>query len=118
MLTGRLVGVRDSEKRSIGSLLSRMAGRSGEPVIRTAIRQAMRIMGHQYVMGRTIEEAMKRADKKSNRRFRYSFDMLGEAALTAARSEEHTSELQSRGHLVCRLLLEKKKSKESYTAHQ
>src|SRR5690625_3654302 len=84
MLTGRLVGVRDSEKRSIGSLLSRMAGRSGEPVIRTAIRQAMRIMGHQYVMGRTIEEAMKRADKKSNRRFRYSFDMLGEAALTAA----------------------------------
>ncbi|HSH26505.1 MAG TPA: bifunctional proline dehydrogenase/L-glutamate gamma-semialdehyde dehydrogenase PutA, partial [Wenzhouxiangella sp.] len=84
MLTGRLVGVKDSEKRSIGTLLSKMASKSGEPVVRTAIRQAMRIMGHQYVMGRTIEEAMQRAARKDSRRFRYSFDMLGEAALTAA----------------------------------
>lgn len=84
MLTGRLVGVKDSEKRSIGTLLSKMVSKSGEPVVRTAIRQAMRIMGHQYVMGRTIEEAMERSRKKANRRFRYSFDMLGEAALTSA----------------------------------
>ncbi|NBB93300.1 MAG: bifunctional proline dehydrogenase/L-glutamate gamma-semialdehyde dehydrogenase PutA [Gammaproteobacteria bacterium] len=84
MLTGRLVSVRGSEKRSIGTVLSKIANKSGEPVVRTAIRQAMRIMGHQYVMGRTIEEAMERSKKKTNRRFRYSFDMLGEAALTAA----------------------------------
>ncbi len=84
MLTGRLVSVKGSEKRSIGTVLSKIANKSGEPVVRTAIRQAMRIMGHQYVMGRTIEEAMERSKKKANRRFRYSFDMLGEAALTAA----------------------------------
>ncbi|WP_376694546.1 bifunctional proline dehydrogenase/L-glutamate gamma-semialdehyde dehydrogenase PutA [Wenzhouxiangella sp. EGI_FJ10409] len=84
MLTGRLVSVKGSEKRSIGTVLSKIANKSGEPVVRTAIRQAMRIMGHQYVMGRNIEEAMERSKKKANRQFRYSFDMLGEAALTAA----------------------------------
>jgi len=83
MLTGRMVRVGDSKRRAIGSTLARLANRSGEPVIRLAIRQAMRIMGHQYVMGRTIKGALDRADKKSNRPFRYSFDMLGEAALTA-----------------------------------
>ncbi len=84
MLTGRLVSVAGSDKRSIGTVLSKIANKSGEPVVRTAIRQAMRIMGHQYVMGRSIEEAMERSKKKHNKRFRYSFDMLGEAALTAA----------------------------------
>jgi len=48
------------------------------------MRQAMRIMGFQFVMGRTIGEALNRAGSKDNRKFRYSFDMLGEAALTAA----------------------------------
>jgi RHH-type proline utilization regulon transcriptional repressor/proline dehydrogenase/delta 1-pyrroline-5-carboxylate dehydrogenase len=89
MLTGRLVSVRDSERKSIGTVLQRIANKSGEPVVRTAIRQAMRIMGHQYVMGRTIEEALERSHKKDNRRFRYSFDMLGEAALTAADAERY-----------------------------
>ncbi|MFP4333909.1 MAG: bifunctional proline dehydrogenase/L-glutamate gamma-semialdehyde dehydrogenase PutA [Wenzhouxiangella sp.] len=84
MLTGRLVRVGGSTARDLGSMLGRLANRSGEPVIRLAIRQAMRIMGHQYVMGRTIEDALERAARRENRRFRYSFDMLGEAALTAA----------------------------------
>jgi RHH-type proline utilization regulon transcriptional repressor/proline dehydrogenase/delta 1-pyrroline-5-carboxylate dehydrogenase len=51
-------------------------------VIRLAVRQAMRIMGHQFVMGRTIKEALDRANEKDNRIYRYSYDMLGEAALT------------------------------------
>jgi RHH-type transcriptional regulator, proline utilization regulon repressor / proline dehydrogenase / delta 1-pyrroline-5-carboxylate dehydrogenase len=83
MLTGRLVKVSEAPRRDIGSALARIANKSGEPVVRLAIRQAMRIMGHQYVMGRTIKAALQRARKKDNRRFRYSFDMLGEAALTA-----------------------------------
>ncbi|MFU8831530.1 MAG: bifunctional proline dehydrogenase/L-glutamate gamma-semialdehyde dehydrogenase, partial [Wenzhouxiangella sp.] len=83
MLTGRLVRVGVSKKRDIGTALARIANRSGEPVVRLAIRQAMRIMGHQYVMGRNIKTALERSRKKANRRFRYSFDMLGEAALTA-----------------------------------
>ncbi|MFN2335049.1 MAG: proline dehydrogenase family protein, partial [Wenzhouxiangellaceae bacterium] len=46
-------------------------------------------MGHQYVMGRTIKAALERASRKANRRYRYSFDMLGEAALTAADAERY-----------------------------
>ncbi len=87
MLTGKLVRVSDSRGRAIGGTLARMANKSGEPVIRMAIRQAMRIMGHQYVMGRSIKQALERADRKENRRFRYSFDMLGEAALTGEDAE-------------------------------
>jgi RHH-type transcriptional regulator, proline utilization regulon repressor / proline dehydrogenase / delta 1-pyrroline-5-carboxylate dehydrogenase len=89
MLTGKLVRVGDSRKRDIGSTLARIANKSGEPVVRLAIRQAMRIMGHQYVMGRNIKAAIERARKKDNRRFRYSFDMLGEAALTADDAERY-----------------------------
>ena len=59
-----------------------MVNRSGDPLVRTAIRQAMRIMGFQYVMGRDINEALDRAEKKHNLPYRHSFDMLGEAALT------------------------------------
>jgi RHH-type proline utilization regulon transcriptional repressor/proline dehydrogenase/delta 1-pyrroline-5-carboxylate dehydrogenase len=82
MLTGKLVRLGEGASKSIGHTLGRMVNRSGEPVIRQAIRQAMRIMGFQYVMGRDIEEAMERSRRKHNRAFRYSFDMLGEAALT------------------------------------
>ena len=82
MLTGKLVQLGSDTRRDIRAALKRLDNRSGEPLVRTAIRQAMRIMGHQYVMGRTIEEALERADRKDNRRYRYSFDMLGEAALT------------------------------------
>ncbi len=89
MLTGKLVRIGSSSVRSVSTTLARLANRSGEPVVRLAIRQAMRIMGFQYVMGRTIEEALERADREENRRFRYSFDMLGEAALTADDAERY-----------------------------
>ncbi|OAB56816.1 integrase [Leptolyngbya valderiana BDU 20041] len=95
MLTGKLVRVGGSKERAIGATLARLANRSGEPVIRMAIRQAMRIMGHQYVMGATIRKALERAEKKANRRFRYSFDMLGEAALTAEDAERYRKAYES-----------------------
>ena len=82
MLTGRLVNVASDTRRSFGDALRRLVGRAGEPVIRLAVRQAMRIMGHQFVMGRSIEEALKRARKPDNAAYRHSYDMLGEAALT------------------------------------
>ena len=84
MLTGQLLQIDDKRKKSPTEVLATLASRAGEPVVRTAMRQAMRIMGHQFVMGRTIEEALSRSVKKGNAAFRYSFDMLGEAALTAA----------------------------------
>src|SRR5690606_4930568 len=83
MLTGNLVRLSEETRRDVLGALRRLAGRAGEPVIRLAVRQAMRIMGHQFVMGRTIAEALKRSRKGENRAYRYSFDMLGEAALTA-----------------------------------
>src|SRR5690606_25172549 len=69
-------------KRDVHGAFKRLVGRVGEPVIRLAVRQAMKIMGHQFVMGRTIGEALARGRKGDNARYRYSFDMLGEAALT------------------------------------
>lgn len=89
MLTGRMVRIGQSARTDFRSVLARIASKSGEPVVRLAIRQAMRIMGHQYVMGRDIDAAMERAGRKQNRRYRYSFDMLGEAALTAADAERY-----------------------------
>jgi len=84
MLTGRLLKIDESMRVNPAQVLAKIASRAGEPVVRTAMRQAMRIMGHQFVMGRTIKEALERSVSKRNRAYRYSFDMLGEAALTAA----------------------------------
>ena len=82
MLTGRLVDLADGTKRDVHGAFKRLVGRVGEPVVRLAVRQAMRIMGHQFVMGRTISEALARSRKGANAAYRYSFDMLGEGALT------------------------------------
>jgi RHH-type proline utilization regulon transcriptional repressor/proline dehydrogenase/delta 1-pyrroline-5-carboxylate dehydrogenase len=89
MLTGKLVTLADETQRNIIGALKRLVGRAGEPVIRLAVRQAMRIMGHQFVMGRTIAEALARAAQKDNRAYRYSYDMLGEAALTQPDAERY-----------------------------
>ncbi|MGY0613075.1 bifunctional proline dehydrogenase/L-glutamate gamma-semialdehyde dehydrogenase PutA [Luteimonas sp. A501] len=82
MLTGHLVDLADGTRRDVHGAFKRLVGRAGEPVIRLAVRQAMKIMGHQFVMGRTIGEALSRARKGRNAHYLYSFDMLGEAALT------------------------------------
>jgi RHH-type transcriptional regulator, proline utilization regulon repressor / proline dehydrogenase / delta 1-pyrroline-5-carboxylate dehydrogenase len=70
MLTGRLVRPESADLADPGSFVRRLAGRLGEPVVRAAFRQAMKIMGHQFVMGRTIDEALKRASSASERRYR------------------------------------------------
>ncbi|MGA8205070.1 MAG: bifunctional proline dehydrogenase/L-glutamate gamma-semialdehyde dehydrogenase PutA, partial [Woeseiaceae bacterium] len=89
MLTGRLLRLDRSMRDNPMHLLGKLANRAGEPVVRTAMRQAMKIMGHQFVMGRTIKEAMQRSARKENLAYRYSFDMLGEAALTAADAQRY-----------------------------
>ncbi len=80
MLTGKLVDVDDDARRDVGGFLKRLTGRLGEPVVRQAVQAAVRIMGEQFVLGRTIEEALKRARKEGAL---CSFDMLGEGARTA-----------------------------------
>ncbi len=77
LLTGTIVRWHD-EPSTLKSLVSRL----GEPVVRTAVRQAMRILAGQFVVGETIEQAVARAAERP--RYRFSYDMLGEAARTAA----------------------------------
>jgi len=82
MLTGKLVRDSEIEVRDPASFLRRLVARLGEPVVRTAFRQAMRIMGRQFVMGRDIGEALERATSDEGARYRHTYDMLGESALT------------------------------------
>jgi RHH-type proline utilization regulon transcriptional repressor/proline dehydrogenase/delta 1-pyrroline-5-carboxylate dehydrogenase len=83
MLTGRVVKLDAAAKWDFRGILRRLVTRSGEPVIRQAVTYAMRILGRQFVLGRTIEEAMKEAKPWRDKGYRFSFDMLGEAAYTA-----------------------------------
>jgi RHH-type proline utilization regulon transcriptional repressor/proline dehydrogenase/delta 1-pyrroline-5-carboxylate dehydrogenase len=80
MLTGTLARWREAEAEPIAQL-KRLAARLGEPVVRTAVRQAMRILASQFVIGETIEEAVTRG--RAFDAYRFSYDMLGEAARTA-----------------------------------
>lgn len=82
MLTGKVLTPEKAENTLTKSLM-KLVNRSSEAVVRTAVDKAMRIMSKQFVMGRTIQEALTRAKKKEEKGYRYSYDMLGEAALTA-----------------------------------
>lgn len=81
MLTGKVLSPEKAESNLRRSILT-LLNRSGEGVVRVAADKAMRIMSKQFVMGRTIQEALERAKKKEAQGYRYSYDMLGEAALT------------------------------------
>jgi len=81
MLTGKVL--KDDDSGGIASVLHGAVKRLGEPVIRTAVGRAIREMGHQFVLGRTIGEAIDRGRKLKKQGFTFSYDMLGEAALTA-----------------------------------
>ncbi|HSM95150.1 MAG TPA: bifunctional proline dehydrogenase/L-glutamate gamma-semialdehyde dehydrogenase PutA [Rhizomicrobium sp.] len=83
MLTGRVVKLDTTAGWDFEGILRRLVSRTGEPVIRQAVTYAMRILGQQFVLGRTIEEAMKNAKPWLSKGYRFSFDMLGEAAYTA-----------------------------------
>jgi RHH-type proline utilization regulon transcriptional repressor/proline dehydrogenase/delta 1-pyrroline-5-carboxylate dehydrogenase len=86
MLTGKLVDADDEAKTDLSGFLKRIAGRLGEPVIRQAVATAVKIMGEQFVVGRTIEAALKRSDREG---WLCSFDMLGEGARTVADAERY-----------------------------
>ena len=88
MLTGKVLHPETAESRLSQALL-KLLSRGSEGVVRTAVEKAMRIMGKQFVMGRTINEALTRAKKKEAVGYRYSYDMLGEAAFTASDAERY-----------------------------
>ena len=87
MMTGRVVSI-DRDTTAAG-FLDRMTKKMGEPVIRSAMQKAMRIMGHQFVLGETIEGANKNSQPYRNKGYTYSFDMLGEAAITHKDAEKY-----------------------------
>ncbi len=80
LLTGKLVATHSD--RGLSDALRRIVGRGGEPLIRKGVDMAMRLMGEQFVTGETIAQALANARPREAQGFRYSYDMLGEAALT------------------------------------
>ncbi len=84
MLTGSVIGLGESITADVRGWINRLAGRLGESVARAAMSKAVRILGAEFVQGRTIEEALVRADGRLA-----SFDMLGEGARTYADADRH-----------------------------
>jgi len=82
MLTGQLVSLDAEITENTDNWVRRLTASAGEPVIRAAVMQAMKIMGGQYVLGRNIKEGLKRGAKQNDAETRFSFDMLGEGART------------------------------------
>ena len=82
LLTGKVLEGAQDRSDNWKAALGRAVGRLGEPVVRTAVREAMKILGRNFVFGRTIDEALQRARPERARGLSHSFDMLGEAAKT------------------------------------
>jgi len=98
LLTGKLVATHSES--GLGGALRRVVGRSGEPLIRKGVDMAMRLMGEQFVTGETIAQALAHASKREAEGFRYSYDMLGEAALTARDADAYLRAYEQAIHAI------------------
>ena len=87
MLTGKVL--KEDHTPGVANILHGAVKRLGEPVIRTAVSRAMKELGHQFVLGRDISEAIKRGGTRAAQGFTFSYDMLGEAALTAKDAKKY-----------------------------
>ncbi len=86
MLTGKVL---DNERSAgMAGILHGIVKKLGEPVIRTAVRHVIKEMGKQFVLGESIESAISRAHCKEQKGYTYSYDMLGEAALTSQDADD------------------------------
>ncbi|MFV9474509.1 trifunctional transcriptional regulator/proline dehydrogenase/L-glutamate gamma-semialdehyde dehydrogenase [Advenella sp. RU8] len=98
MLTGKLVAV--NSEQNLSSALTRLIGKGGEPLIRQGVNMAMRMMGEQFVSGQTISSALANSRKFEARGFRYSYDMLGEAATTMADAQRYYDSYEQAIHAI------------------
>jgi RHH-type proline utilization regulon transcriptional repressor/proline dehydrogenase/delta 1-pyrroline-5-carboxylate dehydrogenase len=89
LLTGKVLESAQDRSDNWKAALGRAVGRLGEPVVRTAVREAMKILGRNFVFGRTIDEALQRAKPERAKGLSHSFDMLGEAAKTYRDAERY-----------------------------
>ncbi len=100
LLTGKLTATHS--ERGLSSALTRMVAKGGEPLIRHGVNLAMRLMGEQFVSGQTIDEALEKGRPMEARGFRYSYDMLGEAAVTAGQAAKYFADYQQAIHAIGR----------------
>lgn len=98
MLTGKLVSV--NSEQSLSKALTRLIGKGGEPLIRKGVNMAMRMMGEQFVTGQTISAAIANSRKLEDKGFRYSYDMLGEAATTADDAQRYYVSYEQAIHAI------------------
>ncbi len=84
MLSGNVLKDENPKAKRLAEQLQQLTSKYTEPVILTALKQAMRLIGNQFVYGQSIATALKRASTETNQQIGHSFDMLGEAALTQA----------------------------------
>ncbi|WP_207937110.1 trifunctional transcriptional regulator/proline dehydrogenase/L-glutamate gamma-semialdehyde dehydrogenase [Pseudomonas sp. 51_B] len=98
LLTGKLVSTHN--ETGLSSSLTRIIGKSGEPMIRKGVDMAMRLMGEQFVTGETIAEALANASRFEAKGFRYSYDMLGEAALTEHDAQKYLASYEQAIHSI------------------
>lgn len=95
LMTGNVIQMDKPREGKPANFINRMVNRMGEPVIRSAMYQAMKIMGQQFVLGRTIDEALKRSKPLFNKGYTYSYDMLGEAARTRRDAQRYFDDYAS-----------------------
>ena len=98
LITGKLVATHN--EAGLNSSLKGLIGKGGEPLIRKGVDMAMRLMGEQFVTGETIAEALANAGSMENRGFRYSYDMLGEAALTEEDAKRYLASYEQAIHAI------------------
>lgn len=89
VFTGKMLSSEEAKPSKLIKVLKKLFERGGEPVVRAAMGKAMRILGRQFVMGQTIEDALKRAQSAEKRGYTFSYDMLGEAARTAEDAQRY-----------------------------
>ncbi|SFC63579.1 L-proline dehydrogenase /delta-1-pyrroline-5-carboxylate dehydrogenase [Polaromonas sp. OV174] len=98
LLTGKLVSTHS--ETSLATLLTRLIAKGGEPMIRKGVDLAMRMMGEQFVTGETIEAALDNARDMEAQGFGYSYDMLGEAAMTAEDADRYRQSYEQAIHAI------------------
>jgi len=98
LITGKLVSTHSES--GLSASIGRLVSLGGEPLIRKGVDMAMRMMGEQFVTGETIAEALENARPREQEGFRYSFDMLGEAALTASDAHRYLSDYEAAIHAI------------------
>ncbi|PMH43113.1 bifunctional proline dehydrogenase/L-glutamate gamma-semialdehyde dehydrogenase [Vibrio sp. 10N.286.49.B3] len=89
MITGKVVGLPEKSSHSAIHAINQLVNKMSEPIIRQAMQQAMKVMGHQFVLGQTITEAQSNGLAMRAKGYTYSFDMLGEAALTKKDAQQY-----------------------------